>query len=204
MRCLPFLLLAALLATANAQDVAPQLTGDELGYVTGITYHNDVVGLKLQQPPGWEMYTAGQMNVGEAVTGRWSQVPAAVVARHTRVLGMTDSSSAIAMVAMVKLRPADASLTLPQLAEQVRGLLMRALPNAAGRPEPVTFGDADHPFSDFRVHAAKDKEQLEMGDHLILLHGYLVQLLVVSDTPDHLTAAEKLVSAGVKFTPPKP
>ena len=204
MRMLPLLLLAAVFATANAQDLPPQLTTAELGYVAGINYHNDVLGLKLQRPPGWEMYTSGQMNVGEAVTGRWSQVPAAVVAHHVRVLGMTDGATAIAMVAMVKLRPEDANRTLPDVAAEVRGAMMRHLPNASGRPEPVKFSDAAHTFSEFRVHAAENHQEALLSDHVAFIRGYVVQIILVSDTAEHLTAAEKLVKAGIQFVPPKP
>lgn len=204
MRYLPIVLFAALFVSANAQELPPQLSTAELGYVAGINYHNDVLGLKIQRPPGWDMFTAGQMNVGEAVTGRWSTVPAAVIAHHTRVLGLTDSSTAIAMLAVVKLRPEDARRPLPDITSEIRASMLRHLPHGTGRPQPVKFGDADHPFAEFRVHASEQGEEALLSDHVTLINGYLIQVIMVSDTAAHLTAAEKLVKAGIEYTAPKP
>jgi len=54
-------------AGSHREAAAPALTPEQRGSVHGNKYINDFFHFEVSQPAQWELYSAGRMNVSEAI-----------------------------------------------------------------------------------------------------------------------------------------
>jgi hypothetical protein len=182
---------------------APQLTPEQRGYVRGTQYINNFFHFQISQPSQWELYSAGRMNVSEAVGRAYLNLPGGIRGSSNRAFGMGDGTGRTVTLAIMQLPP-NAPSDPAQLAAALKMVIFAQIPSAKESAEDVSLSDPEHKFAAFRyTFTVRDVSVME-SVHLTTVNGFVVSFTTAAGSNERLSDALRILKTNLAWTAVKP
>ncbi len=175
------------------------LTPEQRGRISNGKYVNDFFHFEIVPPPQWDLYSAGRMNVFEAIGRDRLHLQAGLKGAGSRLFGMGDGSvNTIVGAAPI---PPGRSPTPEMLAENLKRIILPQVPSPKELPETVLLGDAAHPFAAFRYSYLLNGEAIVQSVEITTVNGFVMTFSTTASTEQALTVALQSIQSRLVWKP---
>lgn len=176
------------------------LTAEERGKVVNRVYRNEKLGFHISPIKGWDMFSAGQLNVVDAMVHGAARLKSeGAEFEHHRVLGIINNDRDTIFVALGALTKEEAGKSLKEMVAGLKQKTREAFPGMKELPDTIRFGDANHEFVAYRIRRKYEESDIYQCQQLTVMHGYLVVFAVTAKSPQAMDAALKALRSGLVF-----
>jgi hypothetical protein len=169
------------------------LTPEQRGKVLNGKYTNDFFQFEIVPPPQWELYSAGRMNVSEAIGRDRLHLEAGLKGAGSRLFGMGDGG-ANTVVGAAPLQP-DSLRTPELLAANLKRIILPKVPSPKELPEPVLLGDATHHFAAFRYSYLMNGTPIVQSVEVTVINGFVLTFSTTTSTEQDMSTALRSIQS---------